>query len=76
MEKIGLREPEIGLIQTVRYLYNENTGMEYEQFKDEFDQLYMAACHESVGQITWYSISADDWDDLLQESTEQIPPQH
>lgn len=72
MFKLGLREPEVGLTQTMKYLYVENTGMEYEQFKDGFDQLYLAAWHEDVGQITWYSISEDDWDALLQESTEHI----
>lgn len=75
MHKIGLREPD-GLIQTMRYLYNENTGMEYEQYSDDIGQLYITAWHEDVGQITWYSISEDEWDELLQESTEQIPPQH
>jgi hypothetical protein len=72
MHKLGLREPELGLFQTMRYLHNENTGMEYEQFADVYGQLYMAVWHEDVGQVTWYSITADDWDDLLQDSTEHI----
>ena len=71
MERLGLREPE-GLTQTMEYLYNENTGMEYEAYRDDYGQLYMSAWHEDVGQITWYRITADDWDELLQESTEYI----
>lgn len=71
MDKLGLREPD-GLTQTMKYLYNEDTGMEYEQFKDDYGQLYMTASHEYVGEITWYRISEDDWDALLQDSTEHL----
>lgn len=71
MDKLGLREPD-GLTQTMNYLYNENTGMEYEQFSDDNDQLYMSASHEDVGQITWFRITKDAWDELLQDSTEHI----
>lgn len=71
MDKLGLREP-VGLTQTMNYLYNEDTGMEYEQFKDDYGQLYMSASHEDVGQITWFRISKDAWDELLQDSTEHI----
>ena len=68
---LGIREPE-GLIQTMKYLYNEETFMEYEQFKDEFGQLYAAAWHTHVGQVNWYLIDAVTWDELLQDSTEQL----
>lgn len=71
MDKLGLRHPD-GIIQTMKYLYNENTGMEYEQYKDDLDQLYVASWHEDVGQITWFRISEDAWDELLQDSTEHL----
>ena len=38
MRKLGLREPD-GLSQTMCYLYNENTGMEYEQYKDDYGSM-------------------------------------
>lgn len=63
MNKIGLREPA-RLAPTLQYVFNENTGMEYEQFSDDFGQLYMSACHEDVGLVTWYAITQDDWNNL------------
>lgn len=71
MDKLGLREPA-RLTPTLQYVFNEDTGMEYEQYKDEYDQLYMTASHEDVGQVTWFRISKDAWDELLQDSTEHI----
>lgn len=64
IDKIGLREPE-GLSPTLDYLYNEDTGMEYEKFIDDLGTIYMASWHEDVGQITWFRIDEDHWDKLL-----------
>ena len=71
MDKLGLREPA-RLTPTLQYVFNEDTGMEYEQYKDEYDQLYMTACHEDIGQVTWFRISKDAWDGLLRASAEHI----
>lgn len=69
MDKIGLREP-YGATSNMKYVYDENTGMEYEQYSDQHGNLYMTACHEAVGLSTWYRITENDWDQLSREDKE------
>lgn len=47
--------------------YIEDTGMEY-LFLDDFPGYgILAAWHESVGQVTYYSITRAQWQDIVKD---------
>lgn len=45
--------------------YNERTGMEY-QIHEVEEGIFLEACHEDVGLVTWYSADNIDevWDEI------------
>lgn len=69
MHKIGLHFPgNSEEAVKVAEFYNLATGMDYEIWKDCDGELYVAASHEDVGQITWWDMSRDELKDITDDA--------
>lgn len=68
-DKIGLREP-LGVTYEGVHVYLEN-GMHYERLHD-YIGLIVAADHEDVGQVTFYRLTVEDWNGLVDGSQGEV----
>lgn len=68
MIRIGIREPE-WVTQDMVHLYFPD-GTHYERFRGDYGRIFVAVNHDTVGLVTWYEATVEEWNWLVDDSCE------